>query len=100
MLSVNGGLFSCQVRQLLQEGRLEFIIGGQVMHDEAVTDIDDAILQLTGLAIMCMFYFLFIQAENSTLMCNFHINVVSNSRFLIYMYKLIPFNYQLTNDVK
>ncbi|XP_066536951.1 epididymis-specific alpha-mannosidase isoform X2 [Hoplias malabaricus] len=36
-----------QVRQLLQEGRLEFIIGGQVMHDEAVTDIDDAILQLT-----------------------------------------------------
>lgn len=47
--SVNGDLFSCQVRQLLQEERLEFIIGGQVMHDEAVTDIDDAILQLTGL---------------------------------------------------
>lgn len=38
-----------QVRQLLLEGRLEFIIGGQVMHDEAVTDVDDAILQLTGL---------------------------------------------------
>uniref|UniRef100_A0AAY5ENH7 Glycoside hydrolase family 38 N-terminal domain-containing protein n=1 Tax=Electrophorus electricus TaxID=8005 RepID=A0AAY5ENH7_ELEEL len=38
-----------QVRQLMQEGRLEFIIGGQVMHDEAVTDVDDAILQLTGL---------------------------------------------------
>ncbi|XP_067257020.1 epididymis-specific alpha-mannosidase [Chanodichthys erythropterus] len=36
-----------QVRQLLHEGRLEFIIGGQVMHDEAVTDVDDAILQLT-----------------------------------------------------
>ncbi|XP_076145488.1 epididymis-specific alpha-mannosidase [Alosa pseudoharengus] len=36
-----------QVRQLLQDGRLEFIIGGQVMHDEAVTDLDDAILQLT-----------------------------------------------------
>lgn len=36
-----------QVRQLLLEGRLEFIIGGQVMHDEAVTDVDDAILQLT-----------------------------------------------------
>uniref|UniRef100_A0A4W4H0X6 Alpha-mannosidase n=1 Tax=Electrophorus electricus TaxID=8005 RepID=A0A4W4H0X6_ELEEL len=36
-----------QVRQLMQEGRLEFIIGGQVMHDEAVTDVDDAILQLT-----------------------------------------------------
>ncbi|XP_052003302.1 epididymis-specific alpha-mannosidase [Xyrauchen texanus] len=36
-----------QVRQLLQDGRLEFIIGGQVMHDEAVTDVDDAILQLT-----------------------------------------------------
>ncbi|NXO00359.1 MA2B2 mannosidase, partial [Rhinopomastus cyanomelas] len=35
------------VRQLLQEGRLEFVIGGQVMHDEAVTLIDDQILQLT-----------------------------------------------------
>lgn len=46
---VNNDLFPCQVRQLLQEGRLEFIIGGQVMHDEAVTDINDAILQLTGL---------------------------------------------------
>uniref|UniRef100_A0A8C7RHM8 Mannosidase alpha class 2B member 2 n=1 Tax=Oncorhynchus mykiss TaxID=8022 RepID=A0A8C7RHM8_ONCMY len=37
-----------QVRQLLKESRLEFIIGGQVMHDEAVTDLDDEILQLTG----------------------------------------------------
>ncbi|NXA31397.1 MA2B2 mannosidase, partial [Eudromia elegans] len=36
-----------QVHQLLQEGRLEFVIGGQVMHDEAVTLIDDQILQLT-----------------------------------------------------
>ncbi|KAM6949540.1 epididymis-specific alpha-mannosidase [Aplochiton taeniatus] len=36
-----------QVRQLLKEGRLEFVIGGQVMHDEAVTDLDDEILQLT-----------------------------------------------------
>ncbi|XP_036407174.1 epididymis-specific alpha-mannosidase [Megalops cyprinoides] len=36
-----------QVRQLLKEGRLEFIIGGQVMHDEAVTDLEDEILQLT-----------------------------------------------------
>ncbi|XP_038601694.1 epididymis-specific alpha-mannosidase [Tachyglossus aculeatus] len=36
-----------QVSQLLQEGRLEFLIGGQVMHDEAVTLIDDQILQLT-----------------------------------------------------
>ncbi|XP_053921874.1 epididymis-specific alpha-mannosidase isoform X2 [Cuculus canorus] len=36
------------VHQLLQEGRLEFVIGGQVMHDEAVTLIDDQILQLTG----------------------------------------------------
>lgn len=36
-----------QVRQLLKEGRLEFIIGGQVMHDEAVTNLDDIILQLT-----------------------------------------------------
>ncbi|NWH78465.1 MA2B2 mannosidase, partial [Piaya cayana] len=35
------------VHQLLQEGRLEFVIGGQVMHDEAVTLIDDQILQLT-----------------------------------------------------
>ncbi|KAM9837002.1 epididymis-specific alpha-mannosidase [Aulostomus maculatus] len=36
-----------QVRQLVKEGRLEFIIGGQVMHDEAVTDLEDVILQLT-----------------------------------------------------
>ncbi|KAJ8262112.1 hypothetical protein GJAV_G00162360 [Gymnothorax javanicus] len=36
-----------QVHQLVKEGRLEFIIGGQVMHDEAVTDLDDEILQLT-----------------------------------------------------
>ncbi|KAJ8382169.1 hypothetical protein SKAU_G00029470 [Synaphobranchus kaupii] len=36
-----------QVQQLVKEGRLEFIIGGQVMHDEAVTDLDDEILQLT-----------------------------------------------------
>lgn len=39
---------NAQVRQLLTEGRLEFIIGGQVMHDEAVTDMVDDILQLTG----------------------------------------------------
>ncbi|KAM9426106.1 epididymis-specific alpha-mannosidase isoform 2-T2 [Pholidichthys leucotaenia] len=36
-----------QVRQLVKEGRLEFIIGGQVMHDEAVTDLDDQVLQMT-----------------------------------------------------
>ncbi|XP_036618743.1 epididymis-specific alpha-mannosidase [Trichosurus vulpecula] len=36
-----------QVRHLVKEGRLEFVIGGQVMHDEAVTHIDDQILQLT-----------------------------------------------------
>ncbi|KFU93748.1 Epididymis-specific alpha-mannosidase, partial [Chaetura pelagica] len=36
-----------QVHQLLQEGQLEFVIGGQVMHDEAVTLVDDQILQLT-----------------------------------------------------
>nr|XP_057923034.1 epididymis-specific alpha-mannosidase isoform X1 [Doryrhamphus excisus] len=36
-----------QVRQLVKEGRLEFILGGQVMHDEAVTDLDDEILQMT-----------------------------------------------------
>ncbi|XP_058403612.1 epididymis-specific alpha-mannosidase [Diceros bicornis minor] len=36
-----------QVRQLLAERRLEFVIGGQVMHDEAVTHFDDQILQLT-----------------------------------------------------
>ncbi|XP_012520574.1 PREDICTED: epididymis-specific alpha-mannosidase isoform X2 [Propithecus coquereli] len=36
-----------QVRQLLEEGRLEFVLGGQVMHDEAVTHFDDQILQLT-----------------------------------------------------
>ncbi|XP_006877377.1 PREDICTED: epididymis-specific alpha-mannosidase, partial [Chrysochloris asiatica] len=36
-----------QVRQLLDTQRLEFVLGGQVMHDEAVTHIDDQILQLT-----------------------------------------------------
>ncbi|KAM5271302.1 epididymis-specific alpha-mannosidase [Ctenodactylus gundi] len=36
-----------QVRQLLDQGRLEFVLGGQVMHDEAVTHLDDQILQLT-----------------------------------------------------
>uniref|UniRef100_A0AAV2KPC7 Alpha-mannosidase n=1 Tax=Knipowitschia caucasica TaxID=637954 RepID=A0AAV2KPC7_KNICA len=36
-----------QVRQLVKTGQLEFIIGGQVMHDEAVTDLNDQILQLT-----------------------------------------------------
>ncbi|KAB1281871.1 Epididymis-specific alpha-mannosidase, partial [Camelus dromedarius] len=37
-----------QVHQLLAQGRLEFVLGGQVMHDEAVTHFDDQILQLTG----------------------------------------------------
>ena len=37
-----------KVRQLVAEGRLEFVLGGQVMHDEAVTHFDDQILQLTG----------------------------------------------------
>ncbi|XP_006893736.1 PREDICTED: epididymis-specific alpha-mannosidase [Elephantulus edwardii] len=36
-----------QVHQLLNQGRLEFVLGGQVMHDEAVTHIEDQILQLT-----------------------------------------------------
>uniref|UniRef100_A0A8C5LU17 Alpha-mannosidase n=1 Tax=Leptobrachium leishanense TaxID=445787 RepID=A0A8C5LU17_9ANUR len=36
-----------QVHQLVHEDRLQFIIGGQVMHDEAVTAVDDQILQLT-----------------------------------------------------
>ncbi|XP_030018806.1 epididymis-specific alpha-mannosidase-like [Sphaeramia orbicularis] len=36
-----------QLRQLVKEGRLEFVIGGQVMHDEAVTDLNDDILQMT-----------------------------------------------------
>ncbi|KAM9677390.1 LOW QUALITY PROTEIN: epididymis-specific alpha-mannosidase [Trichechus inunguis] len=36
-----------QVRELLDTGRLEFVLGGQVMHDEAVTHVDDQILQLT-----------------------------------------------------
>ena len=38
-----------KVHQLVAEGRLEFVLGGQVMHDEAVTHVDDQILQLTGL---------------------------------------------------
>lgn len=42
--------FFPQVHQLIQDGRLEFILGGQVMHDEAVTSIDDQILQLTGMS--------------------------------------------------
>ncbi|XP_024845007.1 epididymis-specific alpha-mannosidase-like [Bos taurus] len=37
-----------KVHQLVAKGRLEFVLGGQVMHDEAVTHIDDQILQLTG----------------------------------------------------
>uniref|UniRef100_UPI00063C1023 epididymis-specific alpha-mannosidase-like n=1 Tax=Odobenus rosmarus divergens TaxID=9708 RepID=UPI00063C1023 len=37
-----------QVHHLLATRRLEFVIGGQVMHDEAVTHFDDQILQLTG----------------------------------------------------
>ncbi|KAB0354566.1 hypothetical protein FD755_023104 [Muntiacus reevesi] len=36
-----------KVHQLVAEGRLEFVLGGQVMHDEAVTHFDDQILQLT-----------------------------------------------------
>ncbi|KAM4811420.1 epididymis-specific alpha-mannosidase isoform X1 [Urocitellus parryii] len=36
-----------QVHQLLKKGQLEFVLGGQVMHDEAVTHLDDQILQLT-----------------------------------------------------
>uniref|UniRef100_A0A4W2D2V3 Alpha-mannosidase n=1 Tax=Bos indicus x Bos taurus TaxID=30522 RepID=A0A4W2D2V3_BOBOX len=36
-----------KVHQLVAKGRLEFVLGGQVMHDEAVTHIDDQILQLT-----------------------------------------------------
>mgnify|MGYP001445043186 CR=1 FL=1 len=39
---------NAKVRQLLAEQRLEFVLGGQVMHDEAVTHFDDQILQLTG----------------------------------------------------
>lgn len=35
-----------QVRQLVKNGQFEFIIGGQVMHDEAVTDLNDEILQM------------------------------------------------------
>ncbi|XP_075713950.1 epididymis-specific alpha-mannosidase isoform X2 [Rhinoderma darwinii] len=45
--TVAGEFQKQQVHQLVQEGRLEFIIGGQVMHDEAVTAVDDQILQLT-----------------------------------------------------
>eukprot|EP00071_Canis_lupus_P039188 XP_022272745.1 epididymis-specific alpha-mannosidase-like isoform X1 [Canis lupus familiaris] len=38
-----------QVRHLLATRRLEFVIGGQVMHDETVAHFDDQILQLTAL---------------------------------------------------
>ena len=40
---------NAKVHQLVDQGRLEFVLGGQVMHDEAVTHVDDQILQLTGL---------------------------------------------------
>ncbi|KAG2466090.1 MA2B2 mannosidase, partial [Polypterus senegalus] len=43
-----GWVYTVKVRQLLEEERLEFIIGGQVMHDEAVTTVEDQILQLTA----------------------------------------------------
>ncbi|KAG8505835.1 Epididymis-specific alpha-mannosidase, partial [Galemys pyrenaicus] len=36
-----------QVRSLLAQRRLEFVTGGQVVPDEAVTHVDDQILQLT-----------------------------------------------------
>ncbi|KAG5207833.1 hypothetical protein JEQ12_017597 [Ovis aries] len=36
-----------QVHELVGQGCLEFVLGGQVMHDEAVTHVDDQILQLT-----------------------------------------------------
>ncbi|XP_019714110.1 epididymis-specific alpha-mannosidase isoform X2 [Hippocampus comes] len=36
-----------KVRQLVREGRLEFVLGGQVMPDEAVTDLDDLLVQMT-----------------------------------------------------
>uniref|UniRef100_A0A452DL61 Alpha-mannosidase n=1 Tax=Capra hircus TaxID=9925 RepID=A0A452DL61_CAPHI len=36
-----------QVRELVGQGCLAFVLGGQVMHDEAVTHVDDQILQLT-----------------------------------------------------
>ncbi|KAM4611500.1 epididymis-specific alpha-mannosidase isoform 2-T2 [Polymixia lowei] len=45
--TVATGTHKKQVRRLVKEGRFEFIIGGQVMHDEAVTDLDDEILQMT-----------------------------------------------------
>ncbi|CAD7676013.1 unnamed protein product [Nyctereutes procyonoides] len=38
-----------RVRHLLTTRRLEFVIGGQVMHDETVAHFDDQILQLTAL---------------------------------------------------
>ncbi|XP_044152144.1 epididymis-specific alpha-mannosidase [Bufo gargarizans] len=45
--TVAGEFQKQQVHQLVREGQLEFIIGGQVMHDEAVTTVDDQIIQLT-----------------------------------------------------
>ncbi|CAK7294565.1 Epididymis-specific alpha-mannosidase [Vulpes lagopus] len=38
---------NARVRHLLATRRLEFVIGGQVMHDETVAHFDDQILQLT-----------------------------------------------------
>lgn len=70
-------VFICQLKQLLHEGRLEFIIGGQVMHDEAVTDVDDAILQLTG---VCALYSRYYYYKNFVL---YHV-----SRFFICHFSL------------
>ncbi|XP_038517503.1 epididymis-specific alpha-mannosidase isoform X6 [Canis lupus baileyi] len=42
-----GWIYTVQVRHLLATRRLEFVIGGQVMHDETVAHFDDQILQLT-----------------------------------------------------
>ncbi|XP_077356445.1 epididymis-specific alpha-mannosidase isoform X2 [Festucalex cinctus] len=45
--NVASGSQKKQVRQLVKEGRLEFVLGGQVMPDEAVTDLNDLLLQMT-----------------------------------------------------
>ncbi|KAL6118528.1 man2b2 [Pungitius sinensis] len=44
--TVATGAHKKQVRRHVKEGRLEFVLGGQVMHDEAVTHLDDQILQM------------------------------------------------------
>ena len=40
---------NAKVHEIVAQRLLEFVLGGQVMHDEVVTHVNDQIFQLTGL---------------------------------------------------